>query len=166
MENLQILLKKMGESKVILTYTKLPKPIFATYYRDKHISAIGINRSAMITKNFELEVFKAAVGLHKTLSNMNYKIIIDDNNIDMLASIGEAIMQTYGIIKEKIKCKKFTIYKQKRIISQKKKIKQFIAEHDLCIIQKPIYYNPNTLPKIIYHKLSTPPELKTIYNKC
>ncbi len=98
MESLQILLNQMGEGKVILTYTELPKPIFATYYRDKHISAIGINRLAMITKRFEFEVFKAAVGLHRTLSGADYKIIIDDNNIDMLAPVGEALMIDQGII--------------------------------------------------------------------
>ena len=100
MESLQILLKQMGESKVILTYTKLPEQILATYYRDKHISAIGINKSAMITKRFEFEVFKAAVGLHKTLSDPNYKVIIDDDNIDMLAPIGEALMKDLGVIIE------------------------------------------------------------------
>ena len=93
MDNLQTLLKEMGESKVILTYAELPEPILATYYRDKHFSAIGINKLAMISKRFEFEVFKAAVGLHKTLSGANYKIIIDDNNIDMLAPIGEAILR-------------------------------------------------------------------------
>ena len=98
MESLQILLNQMGESKVILTYTKLPEQILATYYRDKHISAIGINKSAMITKRFEFEVFKAAVGLHKTLSGTDYNITIDDDNIDMLAPVGEAVMIDHGII--------------------------------------------------------------------
>lgn len=98
MDNLQTLLKEMGESKVILTYAELPEPILATYYRDKHFSAIGINKLAMISKRFEFEVFKAAVGLHKTLSGADYKIIIDDNNIDMLAPVGEALMKDQGII--------------------------------------------------------------------
>ena len=97
MESLQILLKQMGESKVVLIYTKLPKQILATYYRDKHISVIGINRPTMMTKGFEFEVFKAAIGLHKTLSGTEYKIIIDDNNIDMLAPIGEAILERCGL---------------------------------------------------------------------